>query len=91
MAWQTITKSGPDWAVTPNLGDYDQARRTFTWDDARKDLDGLPRAEGLNIAYEAVDRHANGARRNHLAIRWLGKNGEVENYTYAQLQTLTNR
>ena len=47
--------------------------------------------KGLNIAHEAVDRHANGPLRNHLAIRWLGKNGEVEDYTYVQLQTLTNR
>ncbi len=91
MAWQTIAKSKRDWALDPNLGDYEQARRTFTWEDARKELDGLPGGQGLNIAYEAIDRHANGPRRDHLAIRWLGKNGEVEDYSYARLQTLTNR
>jgi acetyl-CoA synthetase len=91
MAWQTITKSGRDRAVTPNLADYDRARQTFTWEDARRDLEGLPGGQGLNIAYEAVDRHASSPLRDHLAIRWLGKNGEIEDYTYGQLQTLTNR
>ena len=91
MAWQTIAKSARDWALIPNLADYERARQTFTWENARKELDGLPGGQGLNIAYEAIDRHANGPLCDHLAIRWLGKNGEVEDFTYGQLQTLTNR
>ena len=91
MAFQTIVKSMRDWAVTPNLTDYDRARHGFAWDDARKELEGLPRGQGLNIAHEAVDRHATGSRRDHLAIRWLGKNGKVQDYTYGRLQELTNR
>ena len=46
---------------------------------------------GLNIAHEAVDRHAAGPGRNHLALRWLGKRGEVRDFTYAELRDLTNR
>jgi acetyl-CoA synthetase len=91
MAWQTIIKSERDWQVPPNLRDYEQTRRTFTWDLARKELDGLPGGRGLNICYEAVDRHAIGGRHNHLAIRWLSKNGQVRDYTYGQLASLTNR
>ena len=34
----------------------------FTWDEARHALAGLPGGRGVNIAYEAVDRHAAGAR-----------------------------
>jgi acetyl-CoA synthetase len=91
MPWQVIGKSERDWVTTPNLRDYDQARRTFSWEDAREELDGLPADRGLNIAHEAVNRHAKSPRRDHLAIRWLGKNGEVQDYTYGQLQELTNR
>jgi hypothetical protein len=72
MATETIPKSVAGMAVAPNLSDYDACRRTFSWTAARAELDGLPRGSGLNIAHEAVDRHAAGARRNHLAIRWLG-------------------
>ena len=91
MAWTIIEKSRRDQATAPNLRDYDQARRTFSWKEARKELDGLPAGQGLNIAYEAVDRHARDSRRDHLAMRWLGKNGETQDYTYDRLQELTNR
>jgi acetyl-CoA synthetase len=75
----------------PNLDDYDRVRATFTWADARAELDGLPEGRGLNIAHEAVDRHAAGPRRNCVAIRWLGKAGQIEDYTYARLRELTDR
>jgi acetyl-CoA synthetase len=91
MAFPTMVKTQRDWTVTPNLRDYAEARRTFSWERARAELDGLPGGKGLNIAYEAVDRHANGPLRNHLAIRWLGKDGDVHDYSYGQLQELTNR
>ena len=91
MSLPVIVKTERDWAVTPNLGDYAEARRTFSWERARAELDGLPGGKGLNIAHEAVDRHANGKLRNHLAIRWLGKDGDVRDYTYGQLHELTNR
>lgn len=89
--WRTIVKSRQGRAVEPNLADYEQTRRTFTWRGARMLLDGLPEGQGLNIAHEAIDRHAKGPRGGHLAIRWLGKNGEVQDYTYEQLRDLTNR
>lgn len=91
MALPTITKSERDRVVLPNLENYEEVRKTFSWESARRELDGLPRGKGLNIAYEAVDRHAKGPRADQLAIRWLGKNGEMEDYTYRQLRELTNR
>jgi acetyl-CoA synthetase len=91
MPWQTIKKSGRDRAVLPNLENYDEVRKSFSWERARQELDGLPQGKGLNIAHEAVDRHAKGPRANGLAIRWLGKNGETETYSYRQLYDLTNR
>jgi acetyl-CoA synthetase len=91
MEWKTIEKPRDGWAVTPNLVDYEQARTTFLWEAARRTLDGLPGGRGLNIAHEAVDRHALGAHRDYLALRWLGKRGEVRDFTYGDLYTLTNR
>jgi acetyl-CoA synthetase len=91
MSWEAIVKSPGDWRVIPNLRDYAQARQSFSWVEARRELEGLPGGRGLNIAHEGVDRHANGPLRDHLAIRWLGKKGEVRDYTYAELQALSNR
>ena len=91
MAWNTITKSSRDWKVEPNLRDYDRWRTDFRWQDARRELQGLPDGQGLNIAHEAVDCHASGARRDRLAIRWLGKEGSSEDFTFGRLAELTNR
>jgi acetyl-CoA synthetase len=74
----------------PRLDDYDRLRTTFTWSDAEKQLDWMA-GGGLNIAHEAVDRHAKGVRANRVALRWLGKNGEVRDYSYADLALTTNR
>jgi acetyl-CoA synthetase len=63
----------------PNLLDYAHARAGFSWDAARAALDGLggwgPESRGLNIAHEAVDRHAAGARAETVALCWLGRDG----------------
>ena len=91
MTWPTIVKTPRAAPVAPNLVDYERARAEFSWDAARRELGGLPGDRGLNIAHEAIDRHAAGPRRSHLALRWLGKRGEVEDYTYGRLQELTNR
>ena len=68
---------------------------SFTWDAARRDLDGLPDG-GLNIAHEAVDRHANGERRDRVALRFLGSGPAEEpvvdvELTYAGLADLSGR
>ena len=86
-----IPKSPGDWRVAPNLAEYEAARAAFSWTSARGELSGLPGGRGLNIAHEAVDRHAAGPRAEHLALRWLGKSGAVQDYTYRDLRGLTNR
>ena len=91
MQWSPIVKTERDWKVPPNLQDYAQTRAAFSWEQARGELDGLPHQGGLNIAYEAVDRHAAGPRADHIAWRWLGKSGEVRDFTYAQVKAETNR
>ncbi|MBI2014094.1 MAG: acetate--CoA ligase, partial [Candidatus Rokubacteria bacterium] len=91
MPWAAIVKSPADRVVVPNLDDYARVRAAFSWQAARAELSGLPGGRGLNIAYEAVDRHAAGPRRDQVALRWLGKDGEVRDLTYGRLRTLTNR
>ncbi|MCK4536097.1 MAG: acetate--CoA ligase [Desulfuromonadales bacterium] len=77
--------------MQPNLLDYGKQCERFSWEDVRRELDGLPEDEGLNIAHEAVDRHANGTRGSILAIRWLGKDGSVRDFSYAELKRQSNR
>jgi acetyl-CoA synthetase len=90
MTLPEIAKSPDSRAVMPNMIDYDACRREFSWERARAELTGLP-GGGLNIAYEAVTRHAAGPRADCLALRWLGKRGETRDFTYADLEEHTNR
>ena len=89
--WPPIQKTPRDWSVTPNLVDYARACADFSWSGARQQLDGLPDGRGLNIAHEAVDRHAAGVRRDRVALRWISKDGARRNFTYADLCEETNR
>lgn len=91
MAWPSIPKLPLSGSVQPNMRDYAQMCAKFTWKTARAALDGLPFEVGLNIAHEAVDRHANGARGGRVALRWLGKTGTVRDLTYSELRDQTNR
>ncbi len=90
MQTSIIPKTGGG-RIAPNLADYERAHASFSWDEARKLLDGLPGGKGLNIAHEAVDRHAAGPRAAHIALRWLGKEGARREFTYADLRDLSNR
>lgn len=86
-----IIKPDRPWRVDPNLGSYERERAGFSWRSARALLNGLPQGRGLNIAHEAVDRHAAGAAAGRVAIRWLGRNGDQQDITYDDLRRHTNR
>src|SRR3990170_6681728 len=83
MARETIIHKGAaDLRVAPNLRDLESERAAFSWDAVRRELQGLP-GGGLNIAHEAVDRHARGPRAAHAALRWLAAAGGGRAVSYA--------
>lgn len=86
MASPIIPKS-PTFAVAPNLGDYDEVRHSFRWEKARAELEGLP-GGALNIAHEAVDRHAASAPRE-IALRWMSADARTTDFSYDELRRRT--
>jgi acetyl-CoA synthetase len=89
MEFERIRK-GPEYCVGANLRDYDEYARTFSWTQARALLDGLP-GGGLNITYEAIDRHVKAGRGNKLAVRWVSRDNTICDFTYAALAAAVNR
>ena len=85
-----IRKNAAQFRVPPNLADYDAARARFSWEAVRRDLEGLP-GGALNIAHEAVDRHAAGALADRTALRFLQREGGERAFTYRELKRQTNR
>ncbi len=90
MSWTTIRKILEPGEPAPHSADYKTARANFSWDAARAELEGLP-GGGLNIAHEAVDRWVAAGLGERTALRWLGKNGEQREFSYADLARLSNR
>ena len=91
MNYEPIIKGNvKEFSVKPNLLNYEEARESFSWDDIYKELDGLE-GGGLNIAYEAIDRHAKTSLQDKVALYWEGKDGNSEQYTFHDLYILTNR
>jgi acetyl-CoA synthetase len=85
-----IHKDTTAFRVRPYLRDYAADCAAFSWDAVRRELPGMPGGR-RNIAWEALDRHARGARAEHVALRWLGRDGARRDFTYAELARLTNR
>jgi len=76
--------------LAPNMPDYERARAEFSWATARARLAGRP-GGGLNIAYEAVDRQADGPLADTVALRFLSKHHPASDLTYAELKRQTDR
>jgi acetyl-CoA synthetase len=87
---QTVIHKSSSGRALPNLGEYEEARSTFSWDEAARGF-GLPGGAGLNMAYEAVTRHAQGSRRDFTALRWRGRRGQRADITYDELEARSNR
>jgi len=85
-----IHKVASDLRLSPNWVDYEAGRRVDVWADARRALQGLP-GGGLNLGFEAVDRQAAGALRDHVALRFVARNTPALDLRYFELAQQTNR
>ena len=90
MTWDVIGKTAEQVAAA-RMPDYEAARRSFNWEEAQAALDGLPGGAGLNIAYEAAERHVVHGRGDQVALRFLGPDGVDEDVTYAMLADRARR
>ena len=91
MDYAVISKPGSAGGAKPNLANYEQTRSTFRWEDVEAEFEGLPGGKGLNIAHEAIDRHATGGMQDKEAIRWLGADGSETSLSYGTLREKTSR
>jgi acetyl-CoA synthetase len=67
----------------------EEIHQQFNWEEfSRQHLDWNP-AERLNIAHEAVDRHAQDPKK--VALFCISREGKEEKYTYRELKNLTSQ
>ncbi|WP_252502600.1 acetate--CoA ligase [Sporosarcina sp. Marseille-Q4943] len=71
------------------LQDYDQTAKDFKWSEVEKEFSwhetGL-----INIAHEAVDRHANSYRKNKVALFYKDAKRK-EAFTYNEMKRMSNK
>ncbi|GAA3407173.1 acetate--CoA ligase [Paenibacillus hodogayensis] len=72
-----------------NLGSYEEARRTFSWTDAEKHFTWHTTGK-LNMAYEAIDRHAEAGLRHKAALLYSDAT-RSETVTYGEMRDRSNR
>jgi len=72
-----------------NLGDYDTTYAHFKWEDVEKQFEWYKTGK-VNVANEAIDRHARSWRRNKVALYYCDDNRE-EKYTFQDMMLLSNK
>ncbi len=77
--------------LSPNLEDYSSFYSSFDWKQAFSQIDGLPDKKGINIAYEAVDRHVLHGKADKIALRFIEKSQVRKDYTFQNLKDLSNQ
>lgn len=78
-------------SIVPNVQDYNTLYNSFDWNKEWSQLNGLPDKQGINIAFEAIERHACSHLKNTVALRWIKKDNSVQDFTYNDLHHLTSK
>lgn len=73
-----------------NLQNYEKLRENFSWDDMKKNF-SWNKTGKVNIAYEAIDRHAeNPNKKDQVALLYSSPDRE-ERMTFAQISEQSNQ
>ncbi|GIO30618.1 MULTISPECIES: acetate--CoA ligase [Paenibacillus] len=79
----------PSVATTSNLGDYEQARSKFQWEEVEKHFSWYTTGK-VNMAYEAIDRHVEEGRGDKKALLYSDASRD-ESYTFADLKEQSDK
>ncbi|GGG30023.1 acetate--CoA ligase [Lysinibacillus alkalisoli] len=71
------------------LQDYEATAATHRWEDVEKQFSWFHTGE-VNIAYEAIDRHAESSRKNKVAL-YYDDGDRKETYTFYDMKCKTNQ
>lgn len=76
-------------APSSNLGNYEEAYGQFNWEDVEKQFSWYVTGK-VNMAYEAIDRHVDAGRGDHIALKYQDGDRN-ESYTFEELQARSNQ
>ncbi|MCM3267498.1 acetate--CoA ligase [Paenibacillus elgii] len=76
-------------ATSPNMKNYEEERAQFQWADIEKAFSWSQTGK-VNIAYEAIDRHADSQRGDKIAL-YYSDDRRDEKYTFKEMKAQSNR
>ncbi len=89
MKVQILKKTSQYIKRQPNLKNHEQKRRSFNWNEAKKEIDFIDGK--LNAAYNAVERNANNWRKNKVAMYWEGNEDTKIKFTFKEINDQANK
>lgn len=72
-----------------NLQNYDEKYKQFDWAETEKEF-SWSKTGKMNLAYEAIDRHAESDRKDKAALLYKDDNRD-ETYTFDEMKNLSNQ
>jgi acetyl-CoA synthetase len=72
-----------------NLKNYEETYASFQWEEAEKNFSWYETGK-INMAYEAIDRHALTEKKNKVALYYRDQH-RYEKYTFKEMKDLTNK
>ena len=72
-----------------NLTNYEESYQNFDWKDVEKEL-SFHTTQKFNVAYEAIDRHANSHRKDKIAL-YYKDDERNEKYTFGEMKTNSDK
>lgn len=72
------------------LKNYDAVFKSFSWDDVNPEF-SWHKTQKVNIAYEAIDRHAENPQKSGLNCLIYSYKNRTEKITYEQMRILSNK
>lgn len=85
-----IKKDSTALRVKPNMADYTAAASTNPWEAIKSELTYFDDG-GVNLAYNAVDRHMGTPIESKTALHWEGDGGATAHYTFGDMARLSNQ
>lgn len=72
-----------------NLSNYEEVRKNFSWKDVENSFSWSQTGK-LNLAYEAIDKHAEGEQKNKVALYYSDASRD-ESFTFSDMKEKSNQ
>ena len=87
MEYKDIMHKTP---VKHGLINYESTYKNFNWKDINRCFDHFSDNE-VNIAHEAIDRHANNGYKNKIALHWEDEDNVKKQYTFSDIRRQSDK